>query len=129
MSQGGPGHSYRSAMLILTLIVLMGAAGAAGFFIAKSLYEGPVQQATLRISVQNRFSSPATLSFQILVNGKVKQTLAIPANQAMSVDQPETFTAPDGAYFAVQALATNGASDSASVLVNTPGIYVVSLSP
>ncbi len=129
MAEGGPGRPSRFAMLTFTMIVLMGAAGAAGFFIGRGLPADSIQDATLRITVQNRFSSPTPLSFQILVNGKVKQTVAIPANQALSVDQPETFTGPDGAYFAVQALASNGASDSASVLVSSPGIYVVSLSP
>ncbi len=108
-------------LLAIGAVVLLVVGGVIGYLIGSSA----VGHATLRVNVENRLVSNATAL--VTVNGRVAATLTIPSGQTMSVDLPVAFATANGAVFDVEATTSTGPRDSASVLVNTPGIYVVSL--
>ncbi len=115
---------WRSLVLILVLAMI--SVGIVGYFVGRLQGQAEVvQQATLRIQVENRLSTDQ--AFQILVNGKLKQTLTVPTGQTASVDVPVSFATGDGAVFDVEARAATGQRDADSVLITGPGTYIVSL--
>ncbi len=115
----------RSLALIGLLAVVT--VGVSGYYVGRLQGRNEaVQEATLRVQVQSGFATDQT--FQILVNNKAKQSLTVPAGQTLSVDIAVSFAPGDGANFNVEALAATGQHDGRSVLVNAPGVYVVSLS-
>lgn len=112
--------------LVLILVLTMVSVGIVGYFVGRLQGQAEVvQQATLRIQVENRLSTDQ--AFQILVNGKLKQTLTVPTGQTASVDVPVSFATGDGAVFDVEARAATGQRDADSVLITGPGTYIVSL--
>ncbi len=118
-------HLSRFMLFLLLVVILMAAVGGAGYYVGWTQGHAPLQQATLRVSVQN--SLPTNQSVQILVNGKVRDTVMTPKGQTTTLDELVTFAGADGAYFQVDAIAASGPRDSTRVLVSTPGIYPVAL--
>lgn len=118
-------HPSRFMLFLLLAVILMAAMGGAGYYIGWTQGHAPLQQATLRVSVQNNL--PTNQSVQILVNGKVRDTVMIPKGQTTTLDEQVTFAGADGAYFEVDAIAASGPRDSTRVLVNTSGIYPIAL--
>jgi hypothetical protein len=118
-----PPDSRRRIPLLLAIgaVVLLALGGVVGYLVGSA----PVGHATLRVSVENRFTS--TVTAPLTVNARVVATLVIPSTQTMSVDVPVVFGTADGAVFAVETSAPMAGRDSSSVLVNSPGIYIVSL--
>lgn len=106
---------------LLGILILLVAAGVAGYLIGASA----VAHATLRVQVTNNLPTNATV--QVTVNGALVATLTVPAGQTSTVDVPVTYAVANGAMFEVVASTAGGPRDNASVLVNTPGIYVVNL--
>jgi hypothetical protein len=118
-----PPNSRRRLPLLLAVgaVVLLALGGVVGYLVGSA----PVGHATLRVSIENRFAS--TVTAQLTVNARVVATLVIPSSQTMSVDVPVVFGNENGAFFNVEASAAPAGRDSSSVLVNSPGIYIVSL--
>ncbi len=114
------GRAFPNRWIVVLIVAALAGAGGAGYFFGRA----GIQQATLRVNVENR--STSDLSVQILVNGKLRETLTIPAGQTISMDEAITFAGPDGAFFEVQAVAT-GLLDADSVFVSSPGTYVINL--
>ncbi len=108
-------------LLAVGAIVLLAVGGVIGYVIGSAA----VGHATLRVTVENRLTT--TVTAQVIVNSRVAATLTIPSGQTMSVDVPVAFATANGAAFDVEATTSLGPRDSASVFVNTPGIYIVSL--
>lgn len=115
-----------SALLLLLAVILMVAMGGVGYYIGWTQGHAPLQQATLRVSVHNGL--PTNQSVQILLNGKVRDSVPIPTGQTTTLDEGVTFAASDGASFLVQAIAASGPHDATSIFVSGPGIYPVALS-
>ena len=117
-----PGNRSRFfRLLVLGAVALLAIGGIVGYLVGIA----GIQQATLHVNVENRFGSDLTA--QIIVNGRVRQTVVIPAGQIVSVDERVTFGGSDGAFFEIQAISTGSLRDADSVLVNSSGTYVVSL--
>lgn len=117
----------RFPLLIAIALVLAGVAGATGYFFGWSQGQSAIHQATLRISVENRLT--VDLTANLLINGKIRQSMVIPRGQVVSVDQQVTFADPDGAFFHVEAVSISppGPRDDTFVPVTTPGTYLISL--
>lgn len=124
-SYPAPGHpasgSKNLLLLLVGALVLIAVSGAVGYLIGSA----GIQQATLRVNVENRLPSSQTVS--ISLNGKLQAIVPIPAGQTASVDIQVHYAVANGALFDVEATSALGARDSSTVLVNTPGVYVVSL--
>ncbi len=112
-------------LFILLAAVLMVIVGGAGYYLGWTQGHAPLQPATLRVSVHNTLSTNQTV--QILVNGKVRDSVMIPTGQTATLDEQVTFAGSDGAYFDVEAIAASGPHDSTRILVNAPGTYPVAL--
>ncbi len=119
-------HASRFMLFLLLTVILMVAMGGGGYYVGWTQGHAPLQAATLRVSVHSAL--PTNQSVQILVNGKVRDNVMIPAGQTLAVDEQVAFAASDGAYFQVQAIAASGPHDSTRIFVNGPGIYPVALS-
>lgn len=118
-----PAPRNRLPMLLgIGAVVLLVIGGVAGYLIGSA----GLGQATFRVDVENRLAS--TLTVQVTVNGRLAGTLAIPTGQTMSVSVPVSYATANGASFEIVATSTLGPQDSSTVIVNTPGTYVVSLS-
>ncbi|MGQ0797951.1 MAG: hypothetical protein ACT4OI_08850 [Methanobacteriota archaeon] len=83
-----------------------------------------LQQATLRVDVENRSASDLTAG--ISVNGRARQSLGVPSGQTASADIRVAFAASEGAFFEVKAAAP-GLTDTDTVFVDRTGTFVVSL--
>jgi len=108
-------------LLAVGALILLVLGGVAGYLIGSAA----VGRATLRADVENRLG--VTHTVQVTANGRFAATLTIPSGQTMSVDIPMAFATANPALFEVEAISTLGPRDSSTVLVSTPGIYVVSL--
>ncbi len=111
--------------MVVIVLVLAAVCGGVGYLFGWIQGQANLQQATLRISVENRMSTNQTVT--LLINGKVRQPLTIPHGQTVSLDQQVTLASPDGAWFEVTASNTSGPSNSAMVFASGPGTYPVSL--
>ncbi len=114
-------HSRLGLLLGLGILFAIVLAGTGGYLLGAS----QVGHATLRVQVTNHAGS--NLTAQVTVNGALAGTLSVPSGQTATLDVPVAYAAANGASFDVEAMTTAGPRDSSSVLVNTPGIYVVSL--
>jgi hypothetical protein len=113
-------------LFLLLAVILMAGAGSVGYYVGWTQGHAPLQQATLRVSVHNTL--PTNQSVQILVNGKVRDTIVIPTGQTTTLDEQVAFAISDGAYFNIDAFAASGRRGSAQILVSGPGIYPIALS-
>jgi hypothetical protein len=113
-------------LFLLITAILMVVVGSAGYYLGWTQGHAPLQQATLRVSVHNTL--PTNQSVQVLVNGKVRDTIVIPAGQTTTLDEQVAFATSDGAYFNIDAIAASGRRSSAAILMSGPGIYPVALS-
>lgn len=109
------------ALLAIGAVVLLAVGGIVGYLIGSSA----VGHATLRVNVENRL--PTNQTVQVTVNTRLIGTLSIPTGQTMSLDIPVAYATANGAAFDIEATSTTGARDSSTVVVNTPGIFVVNL--
>ncbi len=112
----------RTGLLALGVVVLLAVVGVGGYLIGAA----QVGHATLRVQVTNNMASTETVS--VTVNGAVAGSLTIAPSATGSLDVPVAFATANGASFVIQASAPQGPHDSGTVFVNTPGIFVVSLS-
>jgi len=117
---GGP-RSRFGLILALGALALIIASGVGGYLIGAS----GIGHATLRAQVTNSMNENQTV--QVTVNGALAGTLTVPHGQTVSLDVPVAYATANGAAFDVEATTTQGPRDSTTVLVNTPGIFVVSL--
>lgn len=120
MQRPAPPAKPLRLLFALVAIGLLAIGGVVGYLVGSS----GLQQAVLRVNVENRLGTDLTA--QIGANGKVRETVTIPAGQTVSVDLPVAFAASNGAHFEVSATA-QPFTDGDTVFVNSPGIYVVSL--
>lgn len=117
-----PQPRSRLALLLgLGALVLVVGAGVGGYLIGASA----VGHATLRVQVANNMSGNETV--QITVNGVLVGDLPIAAGQTGSLDVPVSYATANGAAFQVDAVTAAGPHDSTTVLVNSPGTFIVSL--
>lgn len=107
--------------MALGALVLVAGAGVGGYLVGAS----SVGHATLRVQVTNNLGSNQTV--QVTVNGALAGTTAVAAGQMGSVDVPVAYATANGGAFQVTASTAAGPHDSTTVLVNTPGTFVVSL--
>ena len=117
-------HDPRRRFLLLLVLgasLVLSIGGIAGFIIGSA----GIGQATLHVSVENRFASDLTVN--LLVNGQLWQTVTIPAGQIVSQDVRVSFATSNGAFFEVKAVSTAGLQDSDTMFVNAPATYSVSL--
>jgi len=105
---------------IVVAVVLLVVGGIIGYLLGSA----GLLQATLRVDVENR--SASDLTAQISVNGRARQTLAIPTGQTVSADFRVTFSTAEGAFFEVRATA-GAQQDVDTVFVDRPATFVVSL--
>ncbi len=113
----------RFALLLgVGALILVAVAGVGGYLIGASA----VGHATLRVQVANNMGTNQTIT--VTVNGVLAATLPITAGETGSTDVPVGYATANGAAFQVSATTTAGPHDSTSVLVNSPGTFIVSLS-
>ncbi len=115
-------RSHLALLLGLAAIVLVVGAGVGGYLIGASA----VGRATLRVQVTNNLGTNQTV--QITVNGALAGDLPIAAGQTGAIDVPVSFATANGAAFQVEAVTATGPHDSSTVLVNSAGTFIVSLS-
>ncbi len=116
----------RGTLLVLILLAGVLVAGVAGYLAGRMQAQNElVSQATLRIQVENRFST--SQSFDILVNDKLKGTLSVAAGQTGTMDVMVAFSPGDGAWFEIVARNATGQADADMLLLTGPGTYIVQL--
>ncbi len=112
----------RSGLLALGAVALLAIVGVGGYLVGAA----QVGHATLQAQVTNNMASSETVS--VTVNGAIAGSLTIAPGATGTLDVPVAYATANGASFVIQAAAPQGPHDSGTVFVNTPGIFVVSLS-
>ncbi len=121
----GPGmmlpRSRFGLLVAVGILILVVGAGVSGYLVGSS----GIGHATLRVQVTNR--SGGNLTASVTVNNALAGSLSIPSDQTATLDVPVAYATSNGATFEVDASSPMGPHDSTAILVNTPGIFVVSL--